>query len=175
MLHAIDVLANIFGSVNPFLFAVSFLNIVLEFTLVLAAIDVDVLSESIGHVIFETALVDVPLGMPECALAFSSVVGPFPLVVGSVGPELDSVSMSNNRGNIIILILFVFGGPLGILGLHHLVWVFALLAKSVLESPPALVAGVRLVVGERLEEYQFLAHLLVHSLHLPPVHRIIRI
>jgi hypothetical protein len=104
VLHASLVLPHVFSSINPLFLAVAFLYIILKLAPVLASVNMSVLPIAICHVILEAAFVDVSLGMPKCSLAFSPVVRPLPFVVGSISPELNSITMSNYRRNFVSLL-----------------------------------------------------------------------
>jgi hypothetical protein len=103
MLHSVLVGPNILGTIDPLLFAVAFLDVVFEFSLVLASVDVSVLSITIGHIILELSSVHISFSVPEGSLSLSLVEVPLALVMGSIGPVLNSISMTKLINVFIIL------------------------------------------------------------------------
>ena len=51
----------------------------------------------VGHVVSEFASINVALSVPESALALGLVVRPLPLVVCTICPILDAITVTNNR------------------------------------------------------------------------------
>jgi hypothetical protein len=83
------------------------LNIVDPLALIPASINVGVDSESISLIGLELSCVDVALGMPECAIAFSLVVDPLTFVNGAINPFLDAITaphLAASRGRTSILV-----------------------------------------------------------------------
>jgi len=94
VLHSVEVLSDILGSIDPFLLSVAFLHVILELALVLGTIDVSVVSIPICHIVLELSSINIAFGMPEGALTLSFIVLPEAFVVGSISPILHTIPMS---------------------------------------------------------------------------------
>lgn len=106
-----------------------------------------VLAIAVGHIIFEFSAIHVTLSVPESALTFSFIEIPLALVVGTIGPVLDSVSMPE-----LLDVRIVFLRPIDVVPLVH--------------HPIALL---RRVVTSRYFHF----HILIPLFHLTPIYGII--
>jgi hypothetical protein len=93
MLHTILVSTNVFGSIYPFFFAVTLLDIIHEVSFVLASVDMSILSIPVGHIILEFSFIYITFRMPKCALSVSFVEEPFALIMCTISPILHSIAM----------------------------------------------------------------------------------
>jgi hypothetical protein len=72
----------------------TFLYIISEFALVLGTIYMCILTIAVGHIVFEFALINVSFSVPKSTLSFCLIVTPLTLVMSTVIPVLNAVTMS---------------------------------------------------------------------------------
>ena len=94
MFHSILIVANIFSSINPSLFALPLLNIVYPLSFVSASIHMSVNSKSTCLVCFEFTNINVSFSMPKCSFSLSFIFYPVALINSTVCPYLNSISTS---------------------------------------------------------------------------------
>ena len=94
VLHAILVLTNILGAIDPGFLTLALLHVVNPLALVATTIHVLVHAKATSLVRSELTDVDVALSVPESALALCLIFEPVALVDGAVHPLLDAIAAS---------------------------------------------------------------------------------
>ena len=96
MLLTIDVLTGVGCTVDPVLFALSVMLVVLPVTFVGGSVRVEVGSFTIGFVVFPVANVDVTVGMDDATESFLPVVDEVSVESGAIWPDLRAFAMSDS-------------------------------------------------------------------------------
>ena len=125
----------------------------------------------VGHVVSEFASINVALSVPESALALGLVVRPLPLVVRTICPILDAITVTNNRrcltvtlDRLIVCHMLIASRTLNILD------TITLRTQTVLQSPTFKAIRTTRRVPTTLHPN---SHGLVHLFHLPAIHRVV--
>ena len=93
MLHSIGVLADIFGSVNPYFFTLSFLNIINPLSFIATPIYMRINSKSICLVRHEITDINITFSMPKCSFAFCFIIIPMAFIYSTINPFLYSITL----------------------------------------------------------------------------------
>jgi hypothetical protein len=79
--------------------AITVLLVFLPVALIASAIKMGVNTKPMSLVIFPIAIVDISVSMNEAAFAIGFVISPPALVHGTIGPYLDTLTLSNRGIN----------------------------------------------------------------------------
>jgi hypothetical protein len=93
MFHSSFIVTYVFGSIYPFFFTMSLLDIILEFTNIFAAVYMGIFTITVCHIILEFPMVNVSFGMPENSLTFCFVILPLTFIMSSISPILYTITM----------------------------------------------------------------------------------